>query len=174
MTDFYIKKLFSLRMIRGFIAILLSFLVSQSVLASVSYGIGANVQNSTTTFSMPIKFDGYFIEPRLSYAKYDYTNNMSGANSTTTYFDTGLFLNKELQEKASVYYGARLGYQKYDGSSTQNTYIVAPTIGIEVFPIKQASIGIEYRLQYSKMDASSYDNTTIRSISEVIFRYYFN
>lgn len=125
------------------------------------------------TFYLPIKFDSYFIEPRLSYVKYDYSGSMSGANSTSTAIDSGFFINKQLQEQSSLYYGARIGYQDYSTNISNKTYFIAPTIGVEIFPLKQLSVGVEYRLQLSKTEASSYNTNIVQSVADVVLRYYF-
>lgn len=160
-------------LVRSLFAFLILF-ISNSVFASTnaSYGVGASVRGNTSTFYLPVKFDGYFIEPRVSYTKNSPSN---GSSYTSTYIDSGFFLTKQLQEKLGLYYGARLGYNNDKYSSVSNsTYILAPTLGLEVFPFKQASVGIEYRLQFSRMNAQSYHTNSIQSTTDLVFRYYFN
>lgn len=159
-----------------FAKILAIILFIFSVNARASLGLGASIQNNATTFFLPIKFDGFFIEPKIAFQKYDYDKTMSSASSQSVYVASGFFLNKEIEKQASIYYGARLGYQDQNTNNitgTQKTYIFSPTFGIEYFSAKQVSLGLEYQLQYSYLNTNQYNNTTIKSVVDVILRYYF-
>ena len=147
-----------------------------SINASAGLGLGASIQNNSTTFFLPIKFNGFFVEPKIAFQKYDYDKTMSSASSQSVYVASGFFLNKEIEKKASVYYGARVGYQDQNtnnSTGTQKTYIFSPTVGVEYFPAERVSVGLEYQLQYSYLNTNQYNNTTIKSVVDVILRYYF-
>jgi hypothetical protein len=159
-------------------------------------GIGVSVKSNDSAVYLPFKVAPHLmLEGRLEYQRDARSDEIPGVgpdteNATSCSLGAGCFGLSQLSESTRLYAGGRLSYVANRnemnapfGSSTirEHGWSVAPTVGVEYFPIKQLSVGAEVGLSYARltgtlssggMDADTTRNHTSTE-SALIVRYYF-
>jgi len=142
------------------------------------YGIGAPFV-SLFGISFPIDMGNLIIEP--SFLIRDIDSESVGATSGSSNdlkninIGMGLFRKKIVSNETYIYYGAKIGYTKFEStfsntgstftssnSSDEDGYFVAPTFGAVYLLGNDFSLGIDLEFSYSKIDGT---DTTTTSIS---------
>ncbi|HJW09353.1 MAG TPA: outer membrane beta-barrel protein [Holophagaceae bacterium] len=161
-------------------------------------GIGVSLKTDDSAIYVPWKLSPHLmLEGRLEYQRYSSESTNPGLGSTeykmTTYsLGAGLFGQSRLTESTRMYAGGRLSYidQKQDQGpylpgfyykDSRHGWAVAPTLGVEYFPIKQLSLGAEVGLSYAKLNGvnsgggadSTARTSSTDTVSALIVRYYF-
>ena len=161
-------------------------------------GIGVSLKSNDSAVYVPWKLSPYLmLEGRLEYQRGSDETTNPGLGSTafrrTTYsLGAGLFGQRQLGDATRLYAGGRLSYLDekqeqgpyspgVDFEDRSHGWAVAPTVGVEYFPIKQLSLGAEVGVSYAKLngtasmggpDARTSASST-STVSALIVRYYF-
>lgn len=161
-------------------------------------GIGVSLKANDSAVYVPWTLGPHLmLEGRLEYQRNsdEFSNFGQGTTEikTTTYsLGAGLFGQRRLTESTRLYAGGRLSYldaQQEQGPTPWGTVIedhrhgwaVAPTLGVEYFPIKQLSVGAEVGISYAKLNGTnsgvgpnaSISSSSTSTVSALIVRYYF-
>ena len=161
-------------------------------------GIGVSLKSNDSAIYVPWKLSPHLmLEGRVEYQQF--SNEFGAIQGGTVEFKTatyslgaGVFGLSQLSDSTHLYVGGRLSYlsQKQDqGSfpsgfeleSRQHGWSMAPTLGVEYFPIKQLSLGAEVGLAYTKLNGttsgggldSANNRSSTATVSALIVRYYF-
>ncbi len=157
-------------------------------------GLGVRINGDVgSTLYVPVKVnDAFMIEGTLSYLHFKNdagVGNLSSYRTTSTEVGAGFFWLKSLGESTRLYAGPRVSYGKastvYGATPEQRAdskgWTVAPTLGVEYFPLRNISIGGEIGASYGHATGDRSDftgNQSVKStqastVSSVILRYYF-
>jgi hypothetical protein len=167
--------------------------------AGTEVGAGCSLTQSGTgprTIFVPIVVSNLMIEGSLA-VQHLSQNAGTGDARTEDYFypGVGVFALRPLGAEARLYLGGRLTYINAQGKQTLDTgyglqtyafhetgFSIAPTIGIEYFPIKHLSIGGEVSYVISKTDTTNSQTQMVNQDSsfngsgtqtQIILRWYF-
>jgi hypothetical protein len=176
-------------------------LTTRSVIADeTTYGLGAAINDGIKIY-FPINTDNYLIEPSIfitsDESQFDSQNFTSNDEFETFEVAIGLFRYKNIQADTFLYYGARLGYRSQNRKSvsigtgslpfsdtqknTEDSYIIAPTLGAEYKFTSNFSLGIDLSLEYLSTTqetstdtfSSDVDLSSYKTKAEIIIRYRF-
>ncbi len=157
-------------------------------------GIGMNWRGGPGIL-IPVKVrENLMLEGSIAFSDNTYTYkdvlaNTQENSTKETSFGVGVFWLKPTGDSTRAYIGPRIAYNQYKTSdesygtkleSKTNTWSIAPTLGIEYFPVKNVSIGGEVGLSYAHATGSSsfayadlVKGHSVSTTSSVMIRYYF-
>ncbi|HJW34933.1 MAG TPA: hypothetical protein VJ505_16405 [Holophagaceae bacterium] len=157
-------------------------------------GLGVRINGDAgSTLYVPVKVnDAFMVEGTLSYLHFKNdtgAGTLSSYRTTSTEVGAGFFWLKPLGESTRLYAGPRVSHGKastvYGGAPEQRAdsqgWTVAPTLGVEYFPLRNVSIGGEIGASYGHATGDRSDftghqsvkSTQASTVSSVILRYYF-
>lgn len=137
-----------------------------TLMASDAYaadiGLAASIGGDDSAIAIPIRTEGYLIQPEISYSFYEDNAEARGYESEGV--SLGIFGYKRIQMEQGLeaQLGVGLGYghresDQYYGDERYNddfeSYFVGPAIGLSYYLNDKVSIGIEARYLYRTSDS---------------------
>lgn len=162
---------------------------------AVDFGIGVSVKNNENSLFLPLRLnENWLLEGQLQAMKtrqtvdgtepaYGYTNSYLRAG-------LGIFWTRKVAEKTHLLMGSRFSHIKrtfggFGSEDTASGWDVAPTAGLEYFPVRWFSIGGEVAYGFERIkgnnswhlpvagESPSYRTRSQETRSAIILRAYF-
>jgi|GEM_PF-2349993 len=178
-----------------------NLIISAKAVAEGNKGIGINLQSGSGVIYFPIDIsDALRVEPTISYRKttsdnkgYESQDLLNPSNESSeveresreteesTEFSIGIFTNKKLNEKSTLFYGARLGYIESNSdnrrlendffasgrrfinefNSSSSGYSIAPTLSLEYDIVTNLAIAASIALNYTNIEGDTEDRFVV-------------
>jgi len=132
-----------------FLSGIAAFVLQIPPASAADFGMGVAFDASGNTVMVPIKMETMLIEPEI---RFD-TGTGTGSNSSSMSAGAGVYVRKGLGPLFESYTGGRVVYSTFKSTSgatdsKSNSFILAPTFGIQHFFSKQFSLGLDASLRY--------------------------
>lgn len=166
-------------------ALLSAALALLPAIASADVGLGASLRDSEATLYLPIESSAAVrIEPFFAWSDQDLSGPTDVSTETLT-LGVGVFRKLEIRDRAQVYFGARLGFTRFEGTSSDPAtpdldaegFSIEPTLGIDYRIVDQISVAFEallfYRQANEDLGGADYDRDTVGTSNRILLRAYF-
>lgn len=143
-------------------ACLAMFMASDASAADI--GLAASIGGDDSAIAIPIRTEGYLIQPEISHSFYEDNTESRGYESERISFGIFGYKRVPMVQGLEAQFGVGLGYghresdQYYQGQRYNDdfeSYFVGPAIGLSYYLNDKVSIGIEARYLYRTSDSVS-------------------